>query len=122
MIRLQSDLVDLCEAALAGTLANMTIKFDPRAAVGVVLAAGGYPDSYAKGKPISGLDTPAPPATKLFHAGTRNEGVSVVTNGGRVLCAAALGATVSEAQALAYALVANVSWDNMYCRRDIGWR
>jgi phosphoribosylamine--glycine ligase len=122
MLRLQTDLVDLCQAALAGTLDRMSIAFDARAAVGVVLAAGGYPDTYAKGKAIAGLDTPAPPDTKLFHAGTRSEGAEVLTNGGRVLCATALGATVAAAQTHAYALVNNISWDGMYYRRDIGWR
>ncbi len=122
VLRLQTDLVELCEAALAGTLDGMQLNFDPRAALGVVLAAGGYPDSYAKGRAISGLDTPAPANTKLFHAGTRLDGNKVLTNGGRVLCATALGATVSEAQQAAYALVNNIHWDGMYCRRDIGWR
>jgi phosphoribosylamine--glycine ligase len=122
MMRLQTDLIDLCEAALAGTLDRMSLSFDPRAAIGVVLAAGGYPDSYAKGKVIAGLDTPAPANAKLFHAGTRLDGARVLTNGGRVLCATALGATVSAAQQSAYALVNNISWDGMYCRHDIGWR
>ncbi len=122
MMRLQTDLIDLCEAALAGTLAKTTLSFDPRASIGVVLAAGGYPDAYAKGKVISGLDTPAPANAKIFHAGTKLDGNKVLTNGGRVLCATALGATVSEAQQTAYALVKNISWDGMYCRRDIGWR
>ncbi len=122
MMRLQTDLIDLCEAAIAGTLDKMRLKFDPRAAIGVVLAAGGYPDSYAKGNAISGLDTPAPPNAKIFHAGTSLDGNKVLTNGGRVLCATALGTTVSQAQQTAYALVNNISWDGMYCRRDIGWR
>lgn len=122
MLRLQTDLVELCEAALTGQLHCQDIAFDSRAAIGVVLAAGGYPDSYAKGKEIHGLDTPAPANTKLFHAGTRTEGNKVLTNGGRVLCATALGATVSAAQQAAYQLAANISWDGMYCRRDIGWR
>jgi phosphoribosylamine--glycine ligase len=122
MMRLQTDLVDLCEAALAGTLDQHTIDFDPRAAIGVVLAAGGYPDNYAKGAVISGLDKTAPANSKLFHAGTKLEGNSVVTNGGRVMCAAALGATVSQAQTTAYQLAANITWDHLYYRRDIGWR
>jgi phosphoribosylamine---glycine ligase len=122
MLRLQTDLVDLCEAALAGTLDQMDISFDPRAAVGVVLAAGGYPDSYAKGKVISGLDTSVPEGCKVFHAGTRLQDGQVLTNGGRVLCATALGNTVAEAQAKAYQVVNQISWDSMYCRRDIGWR
>jgi phosphoribosylamine--glycine ligase len=127
MMRLQSDLVALCESALAGKLATMSIDFDTRPAVGVVLAAGGYPDAYPKGKVISGLDTPldtaAPPAAaKIFYAGTAMDGANVVTNGGRVLCATAMGATVSDAQTNAYKLAANISWDGMYYRKDIGWR
>jgi phosphoribosylamine--glycine ligase len=122
MMRLQSDLVALCEGAMAGKLAEMDISFDNRPAVGVVLAAGGYPDTFAKGKVISGLDTPAPDAAKIFYAGTTLNGDSVLTNGGRVLCATAMGATVSDAQANAYKLAANISWDDMYYRKDIGWR
>jgi len=122
MMRLNTDLIDLCEEALAGTLATTSITFDPRAAVGVVLAAGGYPDHYAKGDVIQGLDTPAPPASKLFHAGTRLAGDKVVTNGGRVLCATALGSSVLEATRNAYALAGNISWDKLYYRRDIAWR
>lgn len=122
MMRLQTDLVDLCEAAIAGKLHDHTINFDQRACIGVVLAAGGYPDNYAKGKTIHGLDKPAPANAKLFHAGTREDKGEVVTNGGRVMCATALGETVSAAQKTAYQLVNNIQWDNMYCRRDIGWR
>ncbi|MDR0781849.1 MAG: phosphoribosylamine--glycine ligase [Pseudomonadales bacterium] len=122
MLRLETDLVTLCEAALAGTLAQQSISFDPRAALGVVLAAGGYPEHYAKGAVISGLDTPAPRHSKLFHAGTKLENDQVVTNGGRVLCAAALGATVAQAAQTAYQLAANIHWDQCYYRRDIGWR
>ena len=122
MLRLQTDLIDLCEAALAGTLDRMEIGFDPRAAVGVVLAAAGYPDNYAKGKVISGLDASVPEGCKVFHAGTRLQDGQVLTNGGRVLCATALGTTVAEAQAKAYRVVDGISWDGMYCRRDIGWR
>jgi phosphoribosylamine--glycine ligase len=122
MMRLQSDLVALCEAALAGTLATMDITFDSRPAVGVVLVAGGYPDTYAKGKVISGLDTASTLAAKIFYAGTAMDSGNVVTNGGRVLCATAMGTTVSDAQATAYKLAANISWDGMYFRKDIGWR
>jgi len=122
MLRLQTDLIDLVEAALAGTLDQQDISFDPRAALGVVLTAGGYPDTYAKGAVISGLDLPGPDGSKLFHAGTKLDNGKVVTNGGRVLCATALGNTVSEAAQKAYELAANISWDNLYYRRDIGWR
>jgi len=122
MMRLQTDLITLCEAALSGTLHQHSIAFDKRASIGVVLAAGGYPDTYAKGKVISGLDQSAPANSKLFHAGSRLEQGQVVTNGGRVLCATALGNSVSEAQAVAYQLAANIAWDGIYYRRDIGWR
>jgi len=123
MLRLQSDLVGLCQAALAGELDNTTIAFDDRAALGVALAAGGYPDSYAKGKVISGYDADGDSEVcKIFHAGTRTDGDHVVTNGGRVLCATALGDNVTQAQARAYALVEQVSWEDMYYRKDIGYR
>jgi phosphoribosylamine--glycine ligase len=122
MMRLQSDLITLCEGALTGKLATMDISFDSRPAVGVVLAAGGYPDAYPKGKVITGLDAPEPDSAKIFYAGTALDGANVVTNGGRVLCATALGETVSAAQENAYKLVANISWEGMYCRKDIGWR
>jgi len=123
MLRLQSDLVGLCQAALAGELDNTTIAFDDRAALGVALAAGGYPDSYAKGKVISGYDADGDSEDcKIFHAGTRTDGDHVVTNGGRVLCATALGDNVTQAQARAYALVEQVSWEDMYYRKDIGYR
>jgi phosphoribosylamine--glycine ligase len=123
MLRLASDLVTLCQAALAGTLDSTTIEFDPRASLGVVLAAGGYPGSYDKGKVISGLDADERiPGSKIFHAGTRTSGNDVVTNGGRVLCATALGASVSEAQAKAYELVKQIDWEDVYFRTDIGYR
>ena len=122
MIRLQSDLAGLCEAALAGKLDTVKAAWDSRASLGVVLAAGGYPDSYHKGDVISGLDKPCGEHQKVFHAGTRMVNNQVVTNGGRVLCATALGATVTEAQRAAYQLVNAISWDNVYFRTDIGYR
>lgn len=123
MLRLTSDIVTLCQAALAGTLDRTTIDFDPRASLGVVLAAGGYPGAYAKGKVIMGLDTDERvPGSKIFHAGTKTSGNDVVTNGGRVLCAAALGNTVSEAQAKAYQVVKQIDWEDVYYRTDIGYR
>jgi phosphoribosylamine--glycine ligase len=122
MLRLQSDLPQLCMSALTRTLDKAEACWDPRCAVGVVMAAGGYPDSYAKGDPISGLDQPASVTQKVFHAGTTLKDGQVVTNGGRVLCATALGATVSEAQATAYALVKTISWRNAYYRTDIAYR
>lgn len=122
MMRLQSDLPELCLAALNGTLDQQTASWDSRPAVGVVLAADGYPDSYNKGDVITGLDRNQDDSRKVFHAGTRLEGDDVVTNGGRVLCATALGNSVSEAQASAYELVGQISWDKVYYRTDIGYR
>ena len=122
MMRLQSDLVELCLAATQTQLAGKAIDFTSEAAVGVVLAAGGYPDSYAKGKVISGLDGADSASAKVFHAGTEFNGNDVVTNGGRVLCATALGSNVTAAQKAAYQLADKISWDGMFCRTDIGYR
>jgi phosphoribosylamine--glycine ligase len=120
--RLQSDLVGLCEAALDGRLDVVEACWDPRAAVGVVVAAGGYPDAPRTGDPVEGLDAAAALPGKVFHAGTRLEDGRVLTSGGRVLCAVGLGETVGSAQAQAYALVRSLSFPGMQYRRDIGWR
>lgn len=130
--RLQSDLVDLCEAALAGpaALSRAEARWDARAALGVVMAAGGYPDAYRTGDPILGLDAAARLPGKVFHAGTRVEagsaggpsGTQIVTAGGRVLCAVGLGDTVAAAQAKAYELVHAIHWNLVQYRRDIGYR
>ncbi|MEK7259708.1 MAG: phosphoribosylamine--glycine ligase [Pseudomonadota bacterium] len=122
MMRLQSDLITLCNAALDGQLNTVTAQWDPRPAVGVVMASGGYPDSYAKGDVISGLETNTSSDRKVFHAGTAMRGNDVVSNGGRVLCATALGNTVTEAQQAAYALADGVHWNEVYYRRDIAYR
>lgn len=122
MLRLQSDLVSLCDAALDSKLDSTEIAFDNRAAVGVVLAAKGYPSDYPKGDVISGLGQGESASAKVFHAGTKMQDGQVVTNGGRVLCATALGETVSEAQQNAYKLVEEISWNGMFCRKDIAWR
>ncbi len=122
MMRLQSDLVSLCQAALDTRLDEASIEFDPRPALGVVLAAGGYPTTYAKGKIISGLDSQMDSQSKVFHAGTATQDGNIVTNGGRVLCATALGSSVSDAQKSAYALVEQISWDDVYYRTDIAYR
>ncbi|EOV3351259.1 phosphoribosylamine--glycine ligase [Vibrio cholerae] len=122
MMRLQSDMVELCQAAIAGKLDQVESKWDPRASIGVVLAAGGYPGDYAKGEVISGLPTQESAGQKVFHAGTETQGDQVVTNGGRVLCATALGNTVLEAQQRAYQLADQIHWNGMFCRRDIGYR
>jgi phosphoribosylamine--glycine ligase len=123
MMRLQSDLVELCEAALDGQLDSADVQWDPRASIGVVLAAGGYPDSYKKGDVISGLEALDGTDAKVFHAGTAFDADgNVVTAGGRVLCATALGNTVAEAQSKAYDMVKQISWHDMYYRTDIGYR
>lgn len=122
MMRLKSDLAELCLSAIAGTLDTKQVEWDPRSAVGVVMAAGGYPNSYNKGEVISGLDTTSTEHSKIFHAGTSELNGEVVTNGGRVLCAVALGDTVSSAQAAAYKLVNTVSWKDVYFRKDIAYR
>jgi phosphoribosylamine--glycine ligase len=122
LMRLQSDLVDLCEAALAGALDRTPARWDPRAALGVVMAAGGYPDRYRQGDPISGLDAAARLPGKVFHAGTRTEGAQIVTAGGRVLCAVGLGDTVAAAQTQAYQLVHAIHWNSAQYRHDIGYR
>lgn len=122
MLRLQSDLVALCLKACDGELDGVNIDFDSRAAVGVVLAAGGYPADYAKGEVISGLDEAAKLDGKVFHAGTALKDGEVVTSGGRVLCATALGNSVTEAQQQAYQLVKAIDWKDMYFRNDIAYR
>ena len=122
MMRLRSDLAQMCLAAINGKLDTIEADWDPRASLGVVLAAGGYPADYPKGDVISGLDTVLPEGQKVFQAGTALKDGKVVTNGGRVLCAVALGDTVAEAQASAYEVVKTLSWDKVYFRTDIGHR
>ena len=121
MLRLKSSIVDLCLAAERKELDKVTTEWDSRTAVGVVLAAAGYPNSYPKGDVIS-LPANEAAGSKVFHAGTAEKDAQVVTNGGRVLCATALGNSVTEAQQAAYTLVDQISWDGMFCRRDIGHR
>lgn len=122
MMRLQSDLVALCDAALDKTLDQREVKWDSRAALGVVLAAGGYPNDYRKGDVISGLPNEEMEDQKVFHAGTKEIDGQVTTNGGRVLCAVGLGHSVGEAQQRAYDLTRQISWDDVYYRSDIGHR
>ena len=122
MLRLKSDLVELCLATLEGQLNSTKADWDPRPSMGVVLAAGGYPGPYSKGDVISGLESADSDTTKVFHAGTLLDDGNVVTNGGRVLCATALGNNVSEAQQRAYELADKISWNGMFMRRDIGYR
>ena len=122
MARLQSDLVMLCDAALDGRLDQVEAKWDPRVSLGVVMAAGGYPGSYANGEPITGLDQAIADHGKVFHAGTRMENGEIVTAGGRVLCVVALADTIGEAQQRAYALSEKIHWQDAFYRRDIGHR
>lgn len=122
MLRMKSDLVAHCLAALEGKLDQEQTEWDACAALGVVLAAGGYPADYHKGDIISGLPTEPVAGEKVFHAGTAERDGAVVTAGGRVLCATALGDTVAEAQQRAYDLVREINWDNVYYRTDIGYR
>ncbi len=121
MMRLRSDLVALCEAALEGRLDTASADWDPRAALGVVLAAEGYPGAYRKGDVITGIPEETPDA-KVFHAGTAEKNGQIVTAGGRVLCAVGLGETVKAARDRAYALVKQIHWDGMVYRTDIGYR
>ncbi len=122
MLRLQSDLSGLCFHAIEGTLDQCETQWDDRAAVGIVLAAGGYPESYRKGDVISGLTETDTRNEKVFHAGTALKDGAVITSGGRVLCATALGKTVTEAQAAAYKLTHQIQWDDVYYRDDIAYR
>ena len=122
MMRLRTDLVALCLAALAGRLDREPVAWDPRVALGVVMAAGGYPDTYAQGRPISGLEQRDGEDVRVFHAGTRREGDRILTAGGRVLCVTALGEGTREAQARAYERVRTIDWPDCYYRGDIGYR
>jgi len=122
MMRLKSDLMELCEAALDKRLDRVHAEWDERAALGVVLAAEGYPDTVRKGDVIAGLDAAAKLPGKVFHGSTRAGNGAIFTSGGRVLCAVGLGANVSQAQEKAYALVDAISWKGMQRRRDIGYR
>jgi phosphoribosylamine--glycine ligase len=122
LARLRSDLTMLCDAALDGRLDTIQAEWDPRPALGVVLAAAGYPDKVRSGDAIEGLDTAARRPGKVFHAGTRRAGATCLTSGGRVLCAVGLGTLVSDAQREAYALVDCIHYDGMHYRHDIGAR
>ncbi|MER3385795.1 phosphoribosylamine--glycine ligase [Pectobacterium aroidearum] len=122
MLRLRSDLVELCLAACDGTLDQKDSVWDERPSLGVVLAAGGYPADYNTGDVISGLPQQDAEDGKVFHAGTKLNGINVVTNGGRVLCVTALGNTVAEAQQRAYEIAAGIQWQGVFCRKDIGYR
>ena len=122
MVRLKSDLAELCKATLDGALSDHTAEWDPRASLGVVMAAGGYPQHYARGKTISGLEGADSETQKVFHAGTARSDSEVVTSGGRVLCVVGLGDTVADAAEASYEAVDKIGWDDVYFRRDIGHR
>jgi phosphoribosylamine--glycine ligase len=122
LMRLRSDLVEICKATLEDRLDEIDAKWDERAALGVVMAAGGYPGSYEKGKRIAGLDETFGDDQKVFHAGTALNGDDVVTSGGRVLCVVGLGETVAKAAERAYDAVDKICWEDVYLRRDIGHR
>ncbi|MGO4746947.1 phosphoribosylamine--glycine ligase [Serratia quinivorans] len=122
MLRLRSDLVELCLAGADGKLDEKTSEWDERPALGVVLAAGGYPGDYNNGEVIQGLPQQESADGKVFHAGTRMQGNEVVTSGGRVLCVTALGETVAQAQQRAYQLAEGIQWPGSFCRKDIGYR
>jgi len=122
MLRLKSDLVELCLAAIEGELDEVDVDWDERASIGVVLAAGGYPDAYRKGDLIEGIHAADDKHCKVFHAGTQVRDGHVVTAGGRVLCVCALGETVAEARQQVYRCIGRIKWPDMYYRTDIGYR
>jgi phosphoribosylamine--glycine ligase len=122
LVRLRSDLVGICAATLNGTLARQSLDWDPRAALGVVMTAGGYPGDYARGSVIAGLEHADSDTQKVFHAGTARNGRDVVTAGGRVLCVTGLGESVERAAREAYAAAEKIGWEDVYYRRDIGHR
>jgi phosphoribosylamine--glycine ligase len=123
MLRLESDLIEHCMAAIEGKLDQQTAKWDPRPAVGVVMAANGYPAEYATGDKITGLDEISNPEVKIFHAGTEIvDAGETVTSGGRVLCTVALGSSISEATKNAYSAIKNITWNGAFYRNDIAYR
>ncbi len=122
LMRLKTDLVELCLSALEARLDQIQPEWDDRPALGVVMAAAGYPESYPKGQVVQGLPEDNDPAVKVFHAGTRDESGQVVTDGGRVLCVCALGENYADARNKAYAQVGKISWESCHYRKDIGRR
>jgi phosphoribosylamine--glycine ligase len=122
LMRLKSDLAEVLLASLDGRLDQVELDWDPRAAIGVVMAAGGYPEAYRKGDAIHGLGLDFPDDVKVFHAGTRPTAEAVVTNGGRVLCVTALGETLQQACAEAYRWLPQIGFRDAYWRSDIGHR
>lgn len=122
MLRLRSDFIEICQATLNQQLDKIKIDWDPRPALGVVLTSGGYPNQYQSGYPIQGLPKQKSPDLKVFHAGTALQNGQVVTAGGRVLCATALGDNIVDAQNKAYQLAKQLHWKDVYYRKDIGYR
>jgi len=123
MPRLESDILALMRDACDGALDTLPLRWSHETALTVVLAARGYPGAVEKGSEIRGIDAAeAVPGARVFHAGTREEHGRLTANGGRVLNVTALGSTVAEAQARAYAAVDQIDWPEGFCRRDIGWR
>ena len=123
LLRLESDLVNICEACIDGTLDQISLEWNPATAICVTMASRGYPDAYPNGLPISGLDAPAVTGgATVFHAGTSEKSGQLVTAGGRVLSVCALGANLDEARAKAYAACDAIQFDGKHCRRDIGKR
>jgi len=122
MIRLESDLAGALMDTLDGRLDQLQLDWNPHPAIGVVMAAGGYPDEYRKGDPITGLDLDRPDEIKVFHAGTRLDGDQVVTNGGRVLCVTAVGDTLTRARGELYRWLPQIGFRDVYYRTDIGHR
>ena len=122
MARLNTDLVKICNATINGRLSDQQVDWDPRAALGVVMAAGGYPASYEKGAKIAGLPESGNDDCKVFHAGTTLQEEDIVTSGGRVLCVVGLGESVAGAREVAYSQVNNINWNKVYFRNDIGHR
>ena len=122
LLRLESSLVLLIEAALAKALDKVEAQWDPRPSLGVVIASGGYPADYRAGHEIKGLDAAAQLEGKVFHAGSSLKGGKIINTGGRVLCATAMGDSVAEAQANAYKLAERISWEGSFYRKDIGYR
>ena len=122
MMRMRGDLPQTCLLALEGRLDEADIQWDPRAALGVVIAAGGYPNAYEKGKPIAGLGSTDESVAKVFHAGTAERNGRVVTNGGRVFCVVGMGDSVTAAREVAYKHARRIEWDGAFFRSDIGYR
>ena len=122
MMRMRGDLPEMCLLALEGRLDEADVRWDPRAALGVVIAAGGYPEAYEKGNPISGLSSTDESVAKVFHAGTAEKNGRVVTNGGRVLCVVGMGDSVTAAREIAYKIARRIEWEGAFFRSDIGYR